>query len=63
MAALILTLIATFLVAALAWLVAGSRVSFSPDQTLNDVVNFVVYFAVALPVAFVLVFFGLGAPG
>ena len=61
MAAFVLTLIATFFIAAAVWLSLGSRVSFSPDQEVNDVVNFVFYCGAALPVAFVLVFFGLGA--
>jgi hypothetical protein len=61
MAAFILTVITTFLLAAAVWLSIGSRVSFSPDEAVNDIVNFLFYLGAALPIAFVLVFFGLGA--
>ncbi len=63
MAALVLTFIASFLVAAVIWLAAGSRMSLTSDEQLNDIANFAVYFGAALPVSFIIVFFGLGASG
>ena len=60
LAAFILTVITTFLLAAGVWLAVGSRVAFSDEEAVNDIVNFVFYLGAALPLAFVLVFFGLG---
>lgn len=60
MAALILTLILTFLLAGLLWFVLGSKLSLADDARGNDLANLLVYFLALLPVSFVLVFFGIG---
>lgn len=60
MAAVILTFCLTLLLAGAAFLFAGSRFRFSKDDEQNDKLNFAAYFLGVLPIAFVLVFFGLG---
>jgi len=60
MAALILTLILTFLLAGGLWFVLGSKLSLADEDRENDLANLLVYFLALLPVSFVLVFFGIG---
>ena len=60
MAAFVLTLIMSLFVAAVVWFIIGSRVEFSPDENHNDLLNFLAYYAGAIPVSFVIVFFGIG---
>ena len=60
MAALILTLILSFVIAGLLWFSLGSRVALAEDSSENDLVNLVLYALGALPVSFVIVFFGIG---
>ena len=60
MAALILTLILSFVIAGLLWFTLGSRVALAEDSRENDLVNLVLYALGALPVSFVIVFFGIG---
>jgi hypothetical protein len=60
MAALILTLILTFLLAGGLWFLLGSRLSLAAEARENDLANLLVYFLGFLPVSFVLVFFGIG---
>ena len=60
MAALILTLILAFVMAGLLWIVVGSRLQFVDDSRENDLANLVVYGFGALPISFVIVFFGIG---
>ena len=60
MAALILTLILSFVIAGLLWFTLGSRVALAEDSSGNDLVNLVLYALGALPVSFVIVFFGIG---
>lgn len=60
MAVLILTLLASIIMGGLAWLVLGSRFSLNEDEQQNDILNFIAFVFGALPVGFVLVFFGLG---
>ena len=59
MAGVVLTLTLTVIAAGLFWLAVGSRIRLSADARQNDVMNFVAYLAVALPIAFAIVFFGL----
>ena len=60
MAALILTLILSFVIAGLLWFTLGSRIALAEDSRENDLVNLVLYALAALPVSFVIVFFGIG---
>ena len=60
MAALTLTLILSFVIAGLLWFTLGSRVALAEDSSENDLVNLVLYALGALPVSFVIVFFGIG---
>ena len=57
MAALILTLILSFIIAGLLWLTLGSRIALAEDSSENDLANLVLYALGALPVSFVIVFF------
>ena len=57
---LILTLITSTLLAALIWFVIGARLELHEQQRQNELMNFVAYALGAMPVAFVLIFFGLG---
>ena len=60
MAAFVLTLIGAVFIAGAAWLGLGSRFRLVDDDERNDRLNFAAYYLGALPVAFVVVFFGLG---
>jgi hypothetical protein len=57
MAALILTLILSFVIAGLLWFTLGSRIALAEDSSENDLANLVLYALGALPVSFVVVFF------
>ena len=59
MAALILTLILSFVIAGLLWFTLGSRIALAEDSSENDLANLVLYALGALPVSFVIVFFGI----
>jgi hypothetical protein len=58
-AAAILTLVLTAIVAGIAWLLLGNRLQLSADERQNDIANLATYAAVLLPVAFVIVFFAM----
>ncbi len=60
MAAVILTFLLALLLAAGGLLIVGSRLRLSKESDRNDRLNFAAYYLAALPVSFVLVFFGLG---
>ena len=60
MAALILTLILSFVIAGLLWFTLGSRIALAEEGSENDLANLVLYALGALPVSFVIVFFGVG---
>ena len=55
-----MTLVGGFLLAAILWLVIGSRFRFAAGRIGNDLLNIAAYFGGCLPIAFVLVFFGIG---
>ena len=57
MVAVVLTLVLSFLVGGVVWLVAGSRLSLNPDKEVNEVMNLVAYVAVSLVPMFALVFY------
>jgi hypothetical protein len=59
LAATVLTLALTVIVAGTAWLLLGSRLGLSADPRQNDVFNFLSYAALTLPLALVLVAFVL----
>ena len=50
MAALILTLILSFVIAGLLWFTLGSRIALAEDSSENDLANLVLYALGALPV-------------
>ena len=60
MAVLILTLITSLFIGGALWFVLGSRLKLSTDDEQNQLLNLIAYMLGALPVAFVLIFFGLG---
>ena len=57
MVADVLTLVLSFLVGGVVWLVAGSRLSLNPDKEVNEVMNLLAYVAVSLVPMFALVFY------
>ena len=59
MAAVILTLVLTIIVAGVGWLVLGNRFQFNEDARQNEVANLLVYCLMVLPFAFVIVFFAM----
>jgi len=59
LAATVLTLALTVILAGTAWLLLGSRLGLSADPRQNDVLNFLSYAALTLPLALVVVVFVL----
>ena len=57
MVAVVLTLVLSFLVGGVVWLVAGSRLSLNPDKEVNEVMNLLAYVAVSLVPMFAVVFY------
>lgn len=60
MAALILTLLGALFLGGGAWLGLGNRFNLDANEERNDLLNFLAFYVGALPVSFVLVFFGVG---
>ena len=60
MAGTVTTLVGSFLLAAVLWLIIGSRFRFASGRAGNDLLNIAAYFGGCLPIAFVIVFFGIG---
>ena len=60
MAGAVMTLVGSFVLAAVLWLVIGSRFRLAPGRIGNDLLNIAAYFGGCLPIAFVLVLFGIG---
>ena len=59
MTAILLTLILSFMLAAILWLVVGTRFQLTPDAAQNEVLNLAGYFLLLLPFVAVFVFFGV----
>ena len=59
MAAAILTLVLTMIVAGTLWLTFGSRLRLHSDPRQNDILNLCLYAGILLPVFFVIVFFAM----
>jgi hypothetical protein len=59
MAAAVLTLVLTVIVAGAGWLTFGNRLQLHKDPRQNDVLNLCVYAGVLFPVFFVVVFFAM----
>ena len=59
MAGAILSLVITCLVTGGLWFAIGSRFNLSEETEQNDILNLAVYAVIILPVAFVIVYFGL----
>ncbi len=55
-----MTLVGSFLLAAVLWLIIGSRFRFASGRSGNDLLNIAAYFGGCLPIAFVIIFFGIG---
>jgi len=60
MAVLVLTMVSALFIAAALLFGVGSRMPLSEEASVNEGLNFAAYFIGALPIGFVLVFFGLG---
>ena len=60
MHAVVFTLVSTVLIAGGIFLLVGARLRLSIDAQQNDLLNFLAYALGALPVAFVIVLFGIG---
>ena len=60
MAAVILSFVLTLLLAGSTWLILGSRLSLTEAGEMNDLANLGAYGLSWLPIAFVVVFFGIG---
>jgi ABC-type sulfate transport system permease subunit len=59
MAAIVLTLTLTVIVAGVVWLILGSRLSLHEDARQNDLLNLLSYAGIALVPIFVIVFFAM----
>ena len=59
MAAAILTLVLSVIVAGTAWLTLGNLFRLSIDDRQNDIANLATYVVALLPIAFVIVFFAM----
>lgn len=59
MAAIVLTLTLTLIVAGSAWLVLGTRMALAADPRQNDIFNLLAYAAITLIVVLPFVFFGI----
>ena len=58
--ALLFTLVLSFLLACLAWLVIGSRFGLIRSRAENDVLNLLSYVLLLVPISFMIVFFVIG---
>ena len=58
--ALLFTLVLSFLLACLTWLVIGSRFGLIHSHAENDVLNLLSYVLLLVPISFMIVFFGIG---
>ena len=56
MAAIVLSLTLSVIVASLFWLAAGSRLRLNPDESQNEILNVLVYVGVCFPFLFAVVF-------
>lgn len=61
MAAFILTMVMSLFLGAAVWFARGSVYQFSEFEDKNELLNFGLYYAGAIPISFVIVFFGIGA--
>ena len=60
MGVFVLTMVSALFIATFLLFVVGSRLPLSTEPSTNDGLNFAAYFIGAIPIGFVLVFFGLG---
>lgn len=56
-AAIILSVVLSFLLAAAVWLTLGPRFKLDEDARQNEILNVAVYFGIAFPFCFAIVFF------
>ncbi len=59
MTAIALTFIVNFMLAAVLWLLLGTKFQLAPEAQRNDVLNIASYFLILLPFVGLLVFFGI----
>ena len=59
MHAVVLSLILSFIIGAAVWLAVGPRFELNEDTRQNEILNVVVYFAIAFPLCFAIVFFAI----
>lgn len=60
MAAAVLTLVVTLMVAGGLWLTLGPRLQLNEDGQVNDLLNLVAYYLLGLPIVFVVIFVIIG---
>jgi hypothetical protein len=58
-ASILLTLALTTVVAGSSWLLLGTRLELAVDRRQNELLNIIVYGAIALPFAFMIVMFAV----
>ena len=58
-AAIFLSVILSFLAAALVWLTLGPRLRLNADARQNEILNVAAYFGIAFPFCFAIVFFAI----
>ena len=59
MAAVVLTLVLTVIVAGSFWLIVGNRLQLHADARQNEILNLAAYAALAFPALFLIVFFAM----
>ena len=59
MHAIVLSLILSFIFGAAVWLAVGPRLELNEDSRQNEILNVLVYFAIAFPFCFAIVFFAI----
>ena len=59
MAGIVMALVLSLLGASVFWLILGELMALSTHEEQNSMLNFLIYFLCALPVAIVVVFFGM----
>ena len=59
MHAVVLSIVLSFIVGAAVWLAVGPRFKLNEDTRQNEILNVLVYFAIAFPFCFAIVFFAI----
>ena len=59
MPGIVMSLVISVVLASVAWLVLGEKLELSDHDEQNSMLNFLIYLLIALPIAIIVVFFGL----